>query len=80
MAPVINVADQAIAQTALTEVLAASIMDVTSYPDREQAALHAAFLLGKASKVRFQPSTRQLVLTFDLAFNSGEPDTSGPVQ
>jgi hypothetical protein len=33
----------------------------------------AAHILAAASKVRFQPSTRQLVLTFDLAMSGSEP-------
>lgn len=77
----VNVADKAIAQVALASVTAGHL---DKYPELEDpeglSEAMAAFLLDKASKVRFQPSTRQLVLTFDLAFNSNEPDTSGPVQ
>lgn len=77
----INVADKAIANAALYEVL---IEHYAKYPELEApielAEATAAHLTRSASKVRFQPSTRQLVLTFDLAFNSNEPDTSGPVQ
>lgn len=76
----INVADKAIANAALTEVLMNGIEEATGDPNATTAILLADYLITQASKVRFQPSTRQLVLTFDLAFNSSEPDTSGPVQ
>lgn len=79
----INVADKAVAQAALTEVLS-DLLDSKEHPELEDpiglADETVSYLLGKASRVRFQPSTRQLVLTFDLAFNTSEPDTSGPVQ
>ena len=74
MARPIPVADKAVAQAALTDLMAAAVTNVTSYPDREQGAWLAAELIGFASKVRFQPSTRQLVLTFDLAMGSDTPE------
>lgn len=62
MARSIPVADQAIASAAMEEIAAiyeaAGISDDVSFPQ---------FLLECASRVKFQPSTRQLVLTFDLA-------------
>lgn len=70
----ISIGDEAIAQVAMTkmfEAFAGSGLTEEGMAD---------WFLRKASKVRFQPSTRQLVLTFDLAFNTSEPDTSGPVQ
>jgi hypothetical protein len=57
----IPVADQAVAQAALTALVEAMPNDFY-----ETGAV-AAYLIDSASRVRFQPSTRQLVLTFDLA-------------
>jgi len=56
-----NVADKAIAQVALTEILARST-------DSDVAVHIAEDVLRQTSSVKFRPSTRQLVLTFDLAF------------
>ena len=56
----IAVSDAAIAVVAMRRVLE----DVD--PDTTIAAV-AESVIDAASKVRFQPSTRQLVLTFDLA-------------
>lgn len=76
----INVADKAIANAALTEMFL-NFTDPQGNPTGpEMAVVIAEELVTQASKIRFQPSTRQLVLTFDLAFNTSEPDTtSGPV-
>lgn len=69
----IPVADQTIAMSVLDQVYASWLKDETDEG-------LAAWILQHTAKVRFQPSTRQLVLTFDLAFNTSEPDTSAPVQ
>lgn len=69
---VIPVADKAIATAALTEILTVEFAAATGDSNPETAALVAAGLVNQASRVVFQPSTRQLVLKFDLAF--GEPD------
>lgn len=70
----IPVADKAIANAALTEILMVEFASATGDANPQTATLVAAGLINQAAKVRFQPSTRQLVLTYDLAF--GEPDTS----
>lgn len=77
----IPVADDAIAQVALTNMFRGFCdSEGEMYSDQELPGLIAKELLVRAARVRFQPSTRQLVLTFDLAFNTSEPDTtSGPV-
>lgn len=69
----IPVADTAVASAALEEIAAiyddAQVgVDGTSFPE---------FLLQCASKVKFQPSTRQLVLTFDLGMSGGEREPGG---
>jgi len=64
----IPVADQAVAQAALT-----AILEPHAGSDAEQ---FADALIRDASKVKFQPSTRQLVMTFDLAFSAAEPSTT----
>jgi hypothetical protein len=71
MAFKIPVADEAIAQVAMT-VLFENILstEVTTEPDPVSVAKK---LLGSAM-VRFQPSTRRLVLTFDLAMSNSEED------
>ena len=62
----VPVADKAVAQAALSSLLT----------DEYDAgySLVAEFLVDTASRVRFQPSTRQLVLTFDLAMGSDTPE------
>jgi len=70
----IPVADKAIGNAALTELLMAAIEKATGDPNPETAVRVAADLIDDASKVRFQPSTRQLVLTFDLAMRSDSTD------
>jgi len=69
----IPVADKAVGMAALIAVLE----DLDGVPldqaDREAIAVH---LFTAASKVKFQPSTRQLVMTFDLAFSASEPSTT----
>ena len=69
----IPVADKAVGMAALIAVLE----DLDGVPldqaDREAIAVH---LIAAASKVKFQPSTRQLVMTFDLAFSAAEPSTT----
>jgi hypothetical protein len=78
--PPVTVAAKAIANAALTEMFLEFSDENGDPTGAKLAVLIADELLGQASRVRFQPSTQQLVLTFDLAFNSSEPDTSGPVQ
>jgi hypothetical protein len=64
----ISVADKAIAKTALTEMFVDfSDAEGEPYP-AGTAGLIADELLSAASRVKFQPSTRQLVMTIDLAF------------
>lgn len=67
----VPVADKAIAQAALDEIATeyASFGDVAEVTFPE-------FLLEWAAKVKFQPSTRQLVLTFDLGMGEvgDQPD------
>lgn len=73
MARSIPVADQAIAEAALSKLdeiyNEAGLVDTMTYP---------LFMLECASRVRFQPSTRQLVLTFDLDMSSDQ-STGGTV-
>ena len=59
----VPVADKAVAQAALSSLLT-----------DEYDASYSEFLVDTASRVRFQPSTRQLVLTFDLAMGSDTPE------
>jgi len=66
----IPVADKAVAESALISVLE-NVADLDFTADAI-----AAELVRTASKVRFQPSTRQLVMTFDLAFSAAEPRTT----
>lgn len=72
MARKIAVSDKAIALAALEEV-AQTFEEAYSGP--AEVGAFPAFLVEVASKVRFQPSTRQLVLTFDLDM-SGAADQS----
>ena len=68
MARQIPVGDKAVAQVAMTtlftEVLASQ---VTGEPTPGECA---QLLLDAASRVQFQPSTRRLILTFDLGMSS----------
>lgn len=59
----IPVSDAAVASVALRNIL------LSIDPDQPVAEVAEA-LIDAASRVRFQPSTRQLVLTFDLAMGS----------
>lgn len=78
MAPV-NIADQTVAEVAVGHMIN-EIRKRPEYSDGNWSpADFAEDLLKLASKVRFQPSTRQLVLTFDLAFNTSEPEIRDPV-
>jgi hypothetical protein len=72
MASKIPVADRAIANAALTELLMHVEDDDGALPPVGTGTMMAAALVGAASRVRFQPSTRQLVLTFDLGMSSSE--------
>ena len=67
----IPVADEAVAQVAMT-VLFDNILasEVTAEPD----PVSLAKKLLASAQVRFQPSTRRLVLTFDLAMSPTEDD------
>jgi hypothetical protein len=65
----IPVADEAVAQAALIAIL--SRVDL-----EDSVQTLAEVLIQDASKVRFQPSTRQLVLTFDLAFSATDTPTT----
>lgn len=76
MARTTPVADKAIANAALTEILMVEFAAATGDANPQTATLVAAGLVNQASKVQFQPSTRQLVLKFDLAF--GTPDSTDP--
>jgi hypothetical protein len=66
----IKVADQAVGMAALISLL--DQIDQETY-DANDVDSMAAHIIAAASKVRFQPSTRQLVLTFDLAMSGSEP-------
>lgn len=75
MARKIPVADVAIAEAALDQI---SQIYYDSGLGEQETPPFQRFLLECASKVRFQPSTRQLVLTFDLDM-SGDTSPSGTV-
>jgi hypothetical protein len=68
----IPVADRAIANAALTELLIHVEDEEGQLYKPGTATAMAAAILYRAAKVRFQPSTRQLVLTFDLAMSPAE--------
>lgn len=70
MAFKIPVADEAVAQVAMTTLLD-RILD-TETTGEPGAPSMAGKLIEAASRVQFQPSTRRLVLTFDLAMNPAE--------
>lgn len=71
MARTIPVADTAIAQVALSALLdeIAGSTATETYNDGD-ASMVAELLVSSASKVQFQPSTRRLVLTYDLGMSS----------
>jgi hypothetical protein len=56
----ITIADKAIALAVLEALIKA-------WETADDAPVISEFILDAASRVRFQPSTRQLILTFDLA-------------
>lgn len=72
MARPIPVADLAVAKAALVQ-----IVEIFNESGLDQTMTFDEFLLDCASKVKFQPSTRQLVLTFDLATGGQESGTDG---
>lgn len=72
MALKIPVADEAVAEVAVTKLLERILTtEVTTEPDPRSMALK---VLEAASRVQFQPSTRRLVLSFDLAMSPDEDD------
>lgn len=67
----IPVADEAIAQVAMTEILreaGSKAGGEGGYDIQDEAAA----VIEQAAKVRYQQSTRQLVLTFDLGMSPTE--------
>lgn len=64
MARKIPVADEAIARAALAALLEEADMD----PSIDIAEL----IVNTASRVQFQPSTRRLILSFDLGMSTAE--------
>ena len=72
MAYKIPVADEAVAQVAITKLIGLILTsEVTTEPE---PASMATKVIDAASRVQFQPSTRRLVLTFDLGMS---PDEDG---
>lgn len=71
----VAVADKAIASAALEEI--AAEYDSASDSAGGMELTFPQFLLEYASRVRFQPSTRQLVLTFDLDMSGTAADPDG---
>lgn len=67
----IPVADEAVAQVAMT-VLLTDIL--ATEPTTEPDPASVAKKLLASAQVRFQPSTRRLVLSFDLAMSNSEED------
>ncbi len=68
----IPVADEAVAEVAITKLFERVLAtEVTTEPD---AASMASKVIEAASRVQFQPSTRRLVVTFDLGMS---PDEDG---
>lgn len=67
----IPVADEAVAQVALTTLLENIL---STEPTTEPGAASVAKKLLSSAAVRFQPSTRRLVLSFDLAMSPAEDD------
>ena len=72
MAAQIPVADEAVAQVAITKLLEQVLAG--ERPTEPDPASMARQVLAMAS-VRFQPSTRRLVLSFDLAMSPADEDT-----
>ena len=68
----IPVADAAVAHVAMT-VLFDKILDGEISGEPESTSI-AGKLVDAATRVQFQPSTRRLVLTFDLAMSPAEDD------
>lgn len=66
MARKIAVSDSAVARAALEEMA-----EVAANAGMEGLVEYSEFLLECASDVKFQPSTRQLVLKFDLDMSGG---------
>lgn len=67
----IPVADEAVAQVALTTLLEGILATESS---TEPVPASVARKLLASAAVRFQPSTRRLVLSFDLAMSPAEDD------
>lgn len=67
----IPVADEAIAQVAMTMLLTEVLSTEVS---TEPVPASVARKLLASAVVRFQPSTRRLVLSFDLAMSNSEDD------
>lgn len=72
MAFKIPVADEAVAQVAMT-VLFDRILDGEISGEPEAGSI-AGKLVDAAARVQFQPSTRRLVLTFDLGMSPATED------
>lgn len=68
----IPVADKAIAQVALTELLA-RVLSSEKVTEPNPASM-AGKLLEASSGVKFQPSNRRLVLSFDLGMDPEDGD------
>jgi hypothetical protein len=66
----VSVADRAVGMAAMVSLL--DQIDSATYESTDLDGI-ADHILAAASKVRFQPSTRHLVLTFDLAMSGSEP-------
>jgi hypothetical protein len=75
----VNLADKVIGEVALAELIN-EVRKLPRFDGDWSPAEWSEELLKRASKVKFQPSTRQLVLTFDLAFGSNDQVVSGPVE
>jgi hypothetical protein len=70
MALRIPVADEAVAKVAITKLLEQVLAsEVTTEPKADSMA---SKILEAASRVQFQPSTRRLVLSFDLGMTPEE--------
>ena len=68
----IPVADQAVAQVAMTTLFDQILGSETT--GEPTAASVAGKLVDAASRVQFQPSTRRLILSFDLGMSPTEED------
>lgn len=71
MARKIPVADEVIAEVALTKLIELGELVPTADGEVPTYSIVALFLTS-AAKVRYQQSTRQLVLTFDLGMSPAE--------